>query len=55
MEIKPTQEQYESLQQIYDFMNQQLFGGQLPAALITFHKEARQLRLLCPGSMGASI
>lgn len=37
----PTQEAYSELQDAYDYFNQTLFGGRLPAALITFQRKNR--------------
>ena len=37
----PTQEAYAELQDAYDYFNQTLFGGRLPAALITFQRKNR--------------
>ena len=34
-----TKTEYESLQQAYDFFNQELFGGKLPSCLITFQRK----------------
>ena len=40
--IPPTPEAYGELQQVYDHFNLELFGGQLPACLITLqHKDCR--------------
>ncbi len=38
---KPTEEAYAELQQAYDHYNRTLFGGQLPACLITFQRQKR--------------
>lgn len=41
IQTRPTEEAYAELQQAYDFYNQALFGGQLPACLITFQRMKR--------------
>lgn len=40
---RPTEEAYAELQHAYDFYNGELFGGQLPACLITFQREKRTM------------
>lgn len=37
----PTRENYDELQAAYDFFNRDLFGGRLPAAMITLQREKR--------------
>ncbi|MDN7664090.1 SprT-like domain-containing protein [Burkholderia cenocepacia] len=39
--LKPTPKAYAELQQAYDFFNDELFAGELPACLITFQRERR--------------
>lgn len=39
--LRPTHETYSELQQAYGFFNERLFGGQLPACLITLQREKR--------------
>lgn len=41
--VHPTAEAYGELQQAYDFYNDELFAGQLPACLITFQREKRTM------------
>lgn len=41
MTKRPTEEAYAELQQAYDHYNSALFGGQLPACLITFQRQKR--------------
>lgn len=38
---RPTEESYRPFQEAYDFFNQRLFGGMLPACLITFQRQKR--------------
>lgn len=40
---RPTEEAYTELQEAYDFYNAELFGGQLPACLITFQRQKSTL------------
>lgn len=48
-DTKPTIEAYAELQQAYDYYNDELFGGQLPGALITFQREKRTFGYFSPG------
>lgn len=48
-DTKPTIEAYAELQQAYDYYNDELFGGQLPGALITFQREKHTFGYYSPG------
>lgn len=39
--MNPTEEAYAELQHAYDFYNEDLFAGQLPACMITFQRQKR--------------
>ncbi len=39
--MKPTVESYQPFQEAYDFFNERLFSGELPACLITFQRQKR--------------
>ncbi len=41
--LRPTEEAYAELQQAYDFYNMALFGGALPACLITFQRQKKTM------------
>jgi len=43
----PTRQAYAELQQAYDHFNAQLYGGQLPACLITLQREKRTCGYFC--------
>lgn len=42
LQVKPTRETYDRLQQAYEHFNRALFGGTLPNALITLQARARR-------------
>ncbi len=50
----PTREFYGLLQQAYDFFNQRLFEGELPAALITAQREKRTMGYFSPDRWASS-
>lgn len=41
MDTNITQAEYESFQRAYDFFNEELFGGALPAVLVTLQRKAK--------------
>lgn len=46
--VKPTKEAYEALQFAYDLLNDRLFAGSLPGALITLNRTGRSFGHLSP-------
>lgn len=41
--MKPTRDNYETLQRAYDFFNEELFGGALPQCLITLQRKNKAM------------